>query len=90
MVLWSYFPFIIVGEFYNVRLQDQRIRPLFINVQTNSANHDEGFATVCYACVRIHNVFEHGPRRPRRIHNIWLVNFLFVLYFFLILIDAFV
>ena len=71
MVLRGYFRFIIMGEFFDVRVQDQTIRALFFNVQADLGNNDEGLTTVCLVDFWIRNIFELGPRRPRRIHNIW-------------------
>ena len=71
MVLLSYFRFVIMGEFSDVRVQDQTIRAVFFNVQADLGNHGEGLATFFFADFWIRNVFELGPKRPRRIHNFW-------------------
>ena len=71
MVLLSYFRFVIMGDFSDVRVQDQTIRAVFVNVQADLGNNDEGLTTVCFADFWIRNIFELGSKRPRRIHNIW-------------------
>ena len=71
MVLFSHIRFIIMGDFSDVRVQDQKIRAVFFNVQTDPGNNDEGLTTVFFTDFWICNFFELGPERPRRIHNIW-------------------